>query len=245
MDALSRPQPQVNVLDYLLNPPSNVTETNGPGLLLYLLNIFAKAIISQFLDETSGSPATANPIGIAGLTIFAQVDLMWNGIPMSDILLAKFHKACPVLFGVYGDENTSKGKERIGWSKDEGGFVTSQRHSERMTGLGRGFAALTLRKINPKSPMVNVFPPRHFWKAFASIVNVPADAVMPTHYLVLRAMIEHHIKGILTAFGNVGIVALRKAIIEFPQQSRISDSVAARSLALLRDTLGNEQKLWL
>ena len=243
-DSLNWANPHVNVLDYLHNPPASAPNPNGPALLLYLLNIFSKSIILQFLNEASVSPKTADPVGIIGTSVFAQAEFQWHGIPLVDMLLAKFHVKCPVLFGIYGDEKTVQGKERSGWQKEEGVFVSDQRQAERMTGLGAGFAALTLRSF-AKSRLNNPLPTWHFWRAIADIVNVPPDRVTVTHFYVLKAMVEHNVARILEFFGNAGLVALRKAVVEFPAQGRFRDHVAARSVALLRDIFAKELRLYL
>ena len=242
--SMSEVRLEVNVSTYLFKAPSNILNTMGPGLLLYLLNIFAKSVINQFLSEAAVQPKLADSIGIIASSIFAQSELQWNGIPLIDILLAKFHAACPVLFGIYGPDTTIVGKTRLGWKKEEGRFVTDQRHSERMTGLGAGFAAITLRNYG-KSKLENPLPPMHYWQSVARIVNTPPDQVTTTHYLVLKAMIEHNEDRILQFFGDAGMALLRKAVVDFPAQSRISDSVAARALALLRDIFAKEANLYI
>ena len=243
-DSLSWTNPSVNVLDYLLNRPSNISNSNGPALLLYLLNIFSKSIILQFLNEASVSPKTADPVGIIGISVFAQQELQWNGVPLVDILLAKFHVKCPLLFGIYGNDSTAAGKRRLGWQIEGGNFVSDQRQAERMTGLGAGFAALTLRSF-AKSKLSNPLPTWHFWRALASILNVPPDKVTVSHFYALKALIELNVPRILEFFGNAGLVALRMAVTEFPQRARIKDHVSARSVALLRDTFAKEEKLYL
>ena len=243
-DALTWSTPQVNVLDYLYSPPDSKPDPNGPGLFLYLLNIFTKSIILQFLNEASVSPKTADPVGIIGSSVFAQPDFQWNGISLVDILLAKFHVKCPVLFGIYGDERTVQGKERLGWQRENGAFVSDQRQAERMTGLGAGFAALTLRSF-AKSKLNNPLPTWHFWRAMASIVNVPPEQVTVTHFYVLKALIEHNVARILEFFGNAGLAALNKAVVDFATKGKLKDHVAARSVALLKDIFAREEYLYL
>jgi len=194
------------------------------------------------VNEAGVSPKSADPVGTIGSSIFAMDEFRWHGISLIDILIAKFHVVCPVLFGVYGDEFTNEGKRRSGWIQEDGAWITEQRHAERMTGLGAGFAAISLRNYS-KSKMQNPYPPQNFWKALANIANVPPNQLTSTHFTVLKAMIENEFR-ILDFFGNAGKMALRKALIDLPQQSGMT-SVAAKAVAILPGILRNEKKLYL
>ena len=228
---------------FLTTPPPPTADPKGPALLIYLLNIFAKALVSQFVSEAGVSPKSADPVGTIGSLIFATTEFRWNGISLIDILIAKYHVVCPVLFGIYGDESTNEGKRSLGWIKDNGAWVTEQRHAERMTGLGAGFAAISLRNYS-KSKMQNPYPHHHFWTALARIVNIPPKELTTTHFTVLKAMIENNEFRILDFFGNAGKMALRRALIELPQQSGMN-SVAAKAVAILPEILRKEKKLYL
>lgn len=212
---------------------------------VYLLNIFAKAVISQLITEASVAPTTADPIGIVAITIFANNDLRWQGTSLIDILIAKFHVVCPVLFGVLnGNEKTEAGRKRLGWWKDPdtGGWVSEQRHSERMTGLGAGFAALSLRDFK-QSKSSNPFPPRNYWTVLAGIVNLPKDAITQTHCVLLRALIEHHVGKFIGFFGQAAIALLKVAVVDFPRKA--DKSVGSIALATLSETIRKDYKLTL
>ncbi|MCJ1249380.1 hypothetical protein MMC30_006603 [Trapelia coarctata] len=241
--AIQFPHPQVDVTLFLATPPPPTTDTKGPALLIYLLNIFAKALVSQFVNEAGVSPKSADPVGTIGSLIFATNDFCWNGISLIDILIAKYHVICPVLFGIYGDESTNEGKRRSGWIQDDGAWITEQRHAERMTGLGAGFAAISLRNYS-KSKLQNPYPYYNFWTALARVANVPPNQTTATHFTVLKAMIENNEFRILDFFGNAGKMALRRALIELPQQTGMH-SVAAKAVAILPDILRKEKKLYL
>lgn len=230
---------------FLANPPSPLpsSDTKAPGLLIYLVNILAKAVISQFINEAGVSPKTADPVGVLASNIFALDDFRWQGISLIDILISKMHVVCPVLWGIYGDESTAEGKSRLGWSREEenGHWVSEQRHQERMTGLGAGFASLALRKYE-KARAENPYPNFKYWQSFAAIVNVPQRSITATHLVVLKAMIEGSESKFLELFGNAGLVALRVALIEYPAKvSRLT--VAAKALAGLADVLRRDKKL--
>jgi len=239
IEASSMTQVMVDVRQFLVSPPtvaSDGSDCQIPGVFIYLLNILSKNIINQFIDEAGVMPKQADPIGVVAVSMFAQAEFRWKGLPLIDILLAKFHVVCPILWGVYGDETTEGGRTALGWWREAPGgpWVTEQRHSERMTGLGAGFAALALRDFS-KSKQVNPFPPSNYWHAMACIVNTPPAQVTQTHFIVLKAMIENYIPRFIGYYGQAAKAALRKAIVEFPQQS--PKSIGASGLATLTATL--------
>ncbi|KAL9101704.1 MAG: hypothetical protein Q9163_003069 [Psora crenata] len=242
--AISFRGPSIDVTQFLAYPPPTITDTNGPALIVYLLNIFSKAIISQYIGEASVSPKAADPVGIIASHIFAQPDFKWNGISLIDILLAKYHAVCPVLFGIYGPESTERGKQRLGWWREDSGgpFILQQRHHERMTGLAAGFAALSLRNYE-KSRLTNPFPDYHYWQAMAGIANVPSAELTQTHFVVLKGMIENYETKFIGFYGGAAVAALRHVLVELP--TRASAGVASKSLAGLVDVLKKDKKLTL
>jgi nucleoporin GLE1 len=244
--------PPIDIRQFLITIPSGPRSPNAkdespevPAIFVYLLNIFAKAIVAQFIDEAGVSPKAADPVGIVAASIFANNKLRWSGFSLIDILMCKFHVVCPVLWGIYGDEKTTQGKRSLGWWREEkdGPWVSDQRHAERMTGLGAGYAAITLRNFQ-KSNLTNPFPNYHYWRSFASIVNVPPAQASTTHFIVLKAMIENYEGRFLEFYGHAAIVALRKGLIDFPREAG-HDTVAASALAVLPDVLKRDKKLTL
>ncbi|KAI9827446.1 MAG: hypothetical protein M1832_004795 [Thelocarpon impressellum] len=228
---------------------ANATDAaHVPGLLVYLVNIFTKAIIAQFISEASVSPKAADPVGIIAVQMFAAREFRWNGASLIDILLAKFHVVCPVLWGMYGDEGTVQGKARLGWWREErdGPWVSEQRHGERMTGLGAGFASLALRDFS-KTKLVNPLPNAAYWRALHAIVALPPGAATATHFTVLKAMVEGHEARFLKCYGSAALAGLRKALIDFPRHAggQGGASVAARAVAVLPDVLKRNHKLTL
>ena len=229
------------------NPEAAHASSTLPGLLIYLLNIFSKAIIAQFISEASVSPKAADPVGIVAVQMFAVDDFRWYGTTLIDILMAKYHVVCPVLWGIYGDEKTNVGKGRLGWGREDrdGPWVSEQRHGERMTGLGAGFGAIALRNFS-RSKNSNPYPNHHYWQAMQQIVSVPAAEATKTHFFVLKAMTEHYESRFLTLYGNAALAALRKALLDFPHQAGESGkTAAARALTVLPDLLKRNQKLTL
>ncbi|KAL2262922.1 hypothetical protein VTK26DRAFT_8971 [Humicola hyalothermophila] len=217
-------------------------EPTLPSLFLYLLNIFAKAAISQFINEAGARPETADPVGVCVVSVLSEPDLLWRGQSMIDILLAKFRIVCPVLFGYRGSEKTHQGRERLGWWKDGGQYVTEQVHMDRMTGLGAGFAAISLRKFSPTMTKKNPFPPRNYWTAMARIVNTPAEEISNTQCVVLKAMIHNYEQKFIDFYGNAAIAALRVALVDFPARAP-EKSAAVNSLQVLAQLLRKDTGL--
>ena len=239
-------EPEVDVPMFMVNPPSGLSTTKGPALLIYLLNIFAKALISQFIGEAGILPQAADPIGVIGSQIFASTEFRWNSLSLIDILIAKYHFVCPVIFGIYGDEETNQGRYRSGWIKENKGddhWISEQKHFDRMTGLGAGYAAISLRNYD-KSKLQNPYPVYHFWRSLAAIINTPPQEATSTHFTVLKALIENNEKRILDFFGNAGRLALRKALVDFPQESG-AKSVPAKSIAMMPDIWRKDKKFFL
>ncbi|KZF26476.1 GLE1-domain-containing protein [Xylona heveae TC161] len=250
-EASSLSEPAVDVRQYIVPKPElapllqSADGAHGPGLLVYLLNIFAKAIISQFINESSVSPKSADPIGVVAASVFSSNDFRWKGVSLIDILMAKFHVVCPVLWGIYGSEKTEQGRQRLGWWREEPGgpWISEQRHNERMTGLGSGFAAIALRNFE-KSPLQNPYPNIHYWRAVASIVNVPPQEATGTHFVVLKAMIENYEGRFLEFYGHAALVALKKALVAFPRQAT-NQGVAAKAVTVLADVYQRDKRLTL
>jgi nucleoporin GLE1 len=110
-----------------------------------------------------------------------------------------------------------------------------------MTGLGAGFASLSLRDFS-KSSKKNPYPPTNYWKALAYIVNTPPNETSNTQYVVLRSMIQGHEQRFLGFYGNAALAALRLALVEFPKKAP-QNATAAGSLAALADVLKTESGL--
>ncbi|ODA79777.1 hypothetical protein RJ55_05371 [Drechmeria coniospora] len=240
------PSPPIDVSTFVLEPRQPAegalfNDATMPALFVYLVNICAKGIISQFINEAGANPKAADPIGVFAAQIFSHKDFQWRGQSLIDILLAKYRVACPVLFGFRGNDKTERGRQAIGWRKDGPTWITEQNHNDRMAGLGAGFASISLRDFS-KSSKVNPYPPTNYWKAFAGIVNSPANETSNTQYVVLRTMIDGHEQRFLNFFGNAAAAALRMALVEFPRKAPPNAS-AAGSLLALAEVLKSESGL--
>ncbi|EPE05370.1 gle1-like protein [Ophiostoma piceae UAMH 11346] len=206
-----------------------------PSLYLYLLNIFAKAAISQFINESGADPRTAEYIGQVVVKVYSEAQFLWRGQTMIDMLVAKYRVVCPVLFGFRGNDRMERGRAQVGWRKEDGRWIAEQYHIDRMTGLGAGFAAITLRDFS-RVKRTTPWPPTVYWTALAQIVNTPAAEMSETQCYVLKAMIADNETKFLGFYGNAGIAALRCALVDYP--SRIPKSTAAsETLKVLAKTI--------
>ncbi|KAJ8118352.1 hypothetical protein ONZ43_g4010 [Nemania bipapillata] len=189
-----------------------------PSLFLYLLNIFAKSIINQFINECGAQPKAADPLGVIAAQIFSNKAYLWRGKSLVDILMAKYRVACPVLFGYRGNESTEQGRIRLGWKRDGTGWAPEQQHIEKMKGLAVGYAAIALRDFS-KSPNTNPWPPSKYWASLARIVNTPPAEISNTQCVVLRGMIEIYEERFIQFYGSAAIAALHSALVEFPNKA--------------------------
>ena len=254
-------QPAVPLGTYLASPAAlssqDVQQAQIPCYFLYLLSIFSKALITQLLDEASASTKLADPLGIIASHVFASQNFLIAGkYSMIDVLLAKYHLVCPVLFitppspafaTLSSLEKSQEGRTQLlGWRKDD----PPQRHYERQTGLGAGFAALSLRNYERSKALSSPLPQLEWWKALARICSLPGNLLTDTHCIVLKSMIEGQEQRILEFFGDAGKVALRSAVVGVPKkvqerQGGGEGSSAAKGLKGLRDVCERDKKLML
>ena len=193
-------------------------EEQLPSLFLYLMNQLGKGIINQFINECGAAPRAADPLGVVTAQLFCMKEFLWRGKSLIDILMAKFRVVCPVIFGYRGSDKTEQGRARLGWWKDGGSWISEQQHTDRMMGLGVGYASIALRDFS-RSPNVNPWPPSHFWRSMASIVNTPPDEISDTQCVVLKAMLAMHEEKFIGFYGSAALAAMRKALVDFPNSA--------------------------
>ncbi|KAF2804793.1 GLE1-domain-containing protein [Mytilinidion resinicola] len=211
----------VDIRKYIVQPIpaiSQDSEAQYPTMLLYLLNIFAKRIVAQFISEGIKDFNPIDPIGLMAVSIFSDDEFKWKGVSMFDLMLAKLHAQCPVLYGIYGRENTERGRERLGWHREGGEWDDTTVHMDKMLALGAGFASMTLRQFNKKIPPIQA---NEFWRALECIVNVSSEEVTASHYYALQGMLKGFVEKFLVQFGPEAVVALKMAVIDFPK--RVTD----------------------
>jgi nucleoporin GLE1 len=186
-------QIMIDITPYIASVPPEKLQEGGnpqyPAALLFLLNHFAKAIMSQLAQEVSRDTLAADPIGILTVSMFSLPEFQYNGHSLIDVLWAKYHKVCPVLFGITGTEKSAAGRAQLGWRIDGGSEVSPQEHYDHMAGFAAGFGAITLRDFS-KSRNKSPAPVHLFWTSLARIV--------------------------ISFYGLAAVAALRTACIGFP-----------------------------
>ncbi|KAJ5682205.1 hypothetical protein N7462_005370 [Penicillium macrosclerotiorum] len=238
-------EPAMDVRQFIAFPPESIagSEQKAPALLIYGLNIFAKCLIASLLAEASLKPEHAEPIGIIAAQIFSTDEFMYQGIHMSDILWAKYRVVCPALWGFTGDEKTQGGRRALGWWREnpEGPFISEQAHLDRMTALGAGFSAITLRKFG-QTQRQNPFPNTLFWTSLQKLVSMPPTEVQETQITLLYSMLRGSGERILGFFGQFGLVLMRKAIVDLPA-GLTRQSMSVNQLKLLRETYQRDKNI--
>lgn len=162
---------------------------------------------------------------------------------MSDILWAKYHVVCPALWGFYGNEKTTEGRKAIGWWREskDGPFIPEQGHIDRMTALGAGFSAITLRNFG-KTARKNPFSNTIFWHCVQKILSIPTAEIQETHITLLASVLRQAPDRVLGFFGPAGVAMLRKATVDIPE-SRKEKTMAVHELRLLREFFWREKKI--
>lgn len=238
-------EPSVDIRQFIAFPPPEIAQTEHrvPAMLIYGLNMLAKALIAALITEASINPTHAEPIGIVAAQIFSMDIFMFRGITMGDILLAKYRVVCPALWGSTGDEKTESGRRALGWWREEssGPFVSEQAHMDRMTALGAGFSALTLRNFG-KAKRTNPFPNTIFWTSLQKILSIPPADMQDTHVALLQAMLRASSERVLGFFGQVGLALLRRAIIDLPA-ALPRQTMNVNQLKLLKETYERDRSL--
>jgi nucleoporin GLE1 len=219
--ALSTPGPTVDIRPYLISqdipPLANEAEAQYPAFLLYLWICFEKFVLKQFEKEAASTDGrTIQEIGLIAASLLADQRYMWKGIPLTDIVLAKLHRICPILFGIRGRMDTAEGRIRLGWLPIDKSSPSEEQYGQRMRGLGAGYAALSLRSFNAKAPAV---PMSEYWRAIVSICNTPTESLWPGHFALLYGLIRDYYKKFLTFYGAQARGVLRRATIDLPARA--------------------------
>jgi nucleoporin GLE1 len=219
--ALSTPGPTVDIRPYLISQDipqlANEAEAQYPAFLLYLWICFEKFVLKQFEKEAASSDGrTIQEIGLIAASLLADQRYMWKGIPLTDIVVAKLHRICPLLFGVRGTMSTMEGRARLGWLPIDKAEPNEEQYGQRMRGLGAGYAALSLRSFNAKAPAI---PMSEYWRAVVSICNTPAEHLWPGHFAILYGLLRDYHKKFLTFYGAQARGVLRRATYDLPARA--------------------------
>lgn len=238
------PGPTFDARDFMVNvSPAlagmDASAAQVPAVFIFLLNMCAKAAINT-IKKTA--VAVTEAVGITVAFVFGSLDLRFHGVSFVDILLAKYHFICPVLFGIYGSERTEGGRVRLGWPFSIGDngrrlWIDEKDFFEEQQSLAIGWAALTLRDFGKAKTSKNACPPWNFWRSMAFITNTPPEQVTRLHFVLLKNMLENHADKFIKFYGQAATAALRNAIIIFPSKQGAKQSTERNGLEFLKDGL--------
>jgi nucleoporin GLE1 len=238
------PGPTLDARDYIVDLPATLTSlapaaAQVPAVFIYLLNMCSKSAIDT-IKKTA--PAVTESVGITIAFVFGSLDLRFHGASFIDILLAKYRFVCPILFGIYGPDNTQRGRLRLGWPNDEldngkRAWIDEKTFFEEQQYLAVGWAALTLRDFKKAKTSNNACPPWNYWKSVACIINTPPEQVTRLHFVVLKNLLENHADKFIKFYGQAATVALRTAIVIFPSKQGAKQTTERNGLEFLKDGL--------
>lgn len=218
--ALNTPGPTVDIRPFLVNqtipPLANEQEAQYPAFLLYMWIMFEKFLLKQFEKEASNEDGRIiQEIGLIAASLFADQKYMWKGISLIDVLLAKMHHICPILFGVRGSMNTVQGQKRLGWMPIDKQPPTGEIYMQRIRGLSAGFAAMSLRAFKT----VPALPMSEYWRVVVHVCNTPSEDLYPGHFAILGGLLRDFYKKFLGFYGVQARGVLRRAIVDLPARA--------------------------
>jgi nucleoporin GLE1 len=236
--ALTTPGPMVDIRQYIVSHQipqlANENEAAYPAFLLYVWICFEKFLVKQFEKEAANTDGRIiQEIGLIAASLFGDQKYMWKGLPLIDIALAKLHKACPPLFGIRGTMDTKEGRLRLGWQEDS----TPESYSQRMRGIGAGYASMSLRSFAAKAPAIAV---SEYWRAISSICNTPSEQLWPGHFAILSGLIRDYHKKFIHFYGVPARGVLRRAVVDLPLRAPERCKDAASTIAVYRETWKRE-----
>ncbi|KAK3203644.1 hypothetical protein GRF29_106g209626 [Pseudopithomyces chartarum] len=208
--------PIIDIRPYLVSHQIDSEENaQYPQLLLYSWICFEKALISQWYNEASKEDGRIiGQLSLIAASLYLDANFMCKGgVPMTDTLLAKLHRICPMLFGIRGDLGANRAG--LGLDRIHPNEADMNRYSQLMTGVGAGYAAITHKKFGKKPPAI---PISEYWRTVVLICNTPADALYPGHFLVLQGLLRDNVRKFIMTYGVAAMAVLRRATIDLPNR---------------------------
>ncbi|KAJ4296723.1 hypothetical protein N0V90_006771 [Kalmusia sp. IMI 367209] len=239
--ALSTPGPTIDIRPFIISGSipqlANEAEAQYPQLLLYAWICLEKSLINQWYNEASKEDGRIiGQLGLIAASLYLDQRYMWKGsVCMIDTLLAKLHRICPMLFGIRGDMQNNRaglGLDKFHINDDS----DMNRYSQRVMGIGAGFAAISFRKFGGKPPAI---PLSEYWRVVVLICNTPSDDLYPGHFLCLQGLLRDNVKRFLMNYGVHGRAVLRRAVYDLPNRipkGRKGVAEAASLVKVLPDT---------
>lgn len=215
--AVSAGGPTIDIRPYLVSHQiTNDADAQYPQLLLYLWIVFEKNLVKQWAHEAPKEDGRIiTQLSLIAASLYLDTKYMCAGsVPMVDTLIAKLHRACPVLFGIRGNTTTNRaglGLDKINLNDD----AEQNAYVQRMTGIGAGYAALTHKKFPQKPPAI---PISEYWRAVVLICNTPAEHLYPAHFNTLQGLLRDNVKKFLSTYGVAAKAVLRRATFDLPNR---------------------------
>lgn len=229
----------MDVRQFFVDLPADIAESEQPvpAMLVYGLNIFAKALIEVLINEAAISPDQAEPAGLIAAQIFSSETLIYQGHALSDILWAKYRKVCPALWGFTSNDKEPRGRDILGWARepDDDSHIKEQVHYDRMNALGAGYAAMTLRNFG-RTIRSNPFPNHLWWKTMQRFLSIPPSDIHDTHVILIQSLMRYNALRVIEFWGNYAITIMRKAIIDLPPRLG-RNNMQVNQLKFLKDFL--------
>ncbi|KAF2447990.1 hypothetical protein P171DRAFT_429576 [Karstenula rhodostoma CBS 690.94] len=214
--AISAGGPMIDVRPYLISHQiTNDADAQYPELLLYLWIMFEKYLVKQWSHEASKEDGRIiTQLSLIAASLYLDTKYMSKGtVTMTDTLLAKLHRVCPMLFGIRG--NTKTDRAGLGLDKVQPNEADHNAYLQRMFGVGAGYAALTHRKFAQKPPAI---PISEYWRAVVLICNTPAEALYPAHFMTLQGLLRDNVRKFLATYGVAAKAVLRRATFDLPNR---------------------------
>jgi nucleoporin GLE1 len=232
--ALQTPGPTVDIRPFIISQPipplANEAEAQYPAFLLYLWICFEKFLLKQFEKEASNEDGRIiQEIGLIAASLFADQRYMWKGIPLVDILLAKMHRICPILFGIRGSMRDAQGQARLGWMPIDKNPPTAEIYMQRVRGLAAGYASMSLRSFKA----VPAVPMSDYWRTIVMVCNTPSEDLYPGHFAILNGLVRDFYKKFMAFYGVQAKGVLRRATIDVPARAPARCKEAAGTISVL------------
>lgn len=139
--------PMISANEFFLNQDPSC-DIPVPVAFVWTVNELAKLLVMQVINECAMKPGTADPIGVAVISAFADERLLVNGHSFIDIVIARLLKKNPLLIGELGPEATESDRKRLGWIQEgDGTWESEENHVNRMVGLTAGYTAIAGRCV--------------------------------------------------------------------------------------------------
>lgn len=240
--ALNTPGPMVDIRPFLVNqtipPLANEAEAQYPAFLLYMWIMFEKFLLKQFEKEASNEDGRIiQELGLIAASLFADQKYMWKGISLIDVLLAKMHHICPIMFGVRGSMNTVEGQKRLGWMPIDKQPATGEIYMQRIRGLSAGFAAMSLRSFKT----VPALPMSEYWRCLVHVCNTPPADLYPGHFAILGGLLRDFYKKFLGFYGVQARGVLRRAVVDLPARAPERCKEAAGIISVFQEQWKKER----